>query len=408
MDSVRELISPPPFLLQPPQAKIVACLRRQGPLSRTDIADITGYSRSTITTLVNELTDAGILEEMGEGESSGGRRPRVVSFRSDFGYIVAVDMGATGFDLAVANFNAVLLERVSMPIDVRDGAAPILGILHRLTLEILERHAIPPEKIYAFGIGVPGPVDFAAGILNAPPIMPGWDAYPIRAFFRSTFPNAIVIVDNDVNMMAQGELAAGAGRKHENFLFVKIGTGIGCGIVARGEIYRGSTGSAGDIGHICADRNGPMCHCGNVGCLEAVAAGPAIAHRASEAALAGRSAILKKYYEQCGGQLTAVEVGRAAAEGDKVANEIVRDSGYIIGEVLAGQVNFFNPSLILIGGGVSNIGLMFLSSIRSGILTHSLPLSTRHLRIDTSAIAQDAGLIGAAALALTNVFSEER
>ncbi len=408
MDSVKDLITPAPILLQPPQAKIAACLRRHGPLSRTDIADITGYSRSTITTVVNELTDAGILEEIGDGESSGGRRPRVVSFRPDFGYIIAVDMGATGLDLAIADFNAAMLERVSLPIDVRDGAAPILGLIHRLAIDLLEHNGIPPEKIYAFGIGVPGPVDFAAGILNSPPIMPGWDAYPIRAFFRTAFPNAVVIVDNDVNMMALGELAAGSGRRHENFIFVKVGTGIGCGIVARGEIYRGSTGSAGDIGHICADKNGPMCHCGNIGCLEAIAAGPAIAHRAAEAALAGRSQILKKYYEQCGGQLTAVEVGRAAAEGDKVANEIVRDSGYIIGEVLAGLVNFFNPSLILIGGGVSHIGLLFLSSIRSGILTRSLPLSTRHLRIDTSVLAQDAGLIGATALALTNVFSEER
>jgi predicted NBD/HSP70 family sugar kinase len=235
--------------------------------------------------------------------------------------------------------------------------------------------------------------------------MPGWDAYPIRTFFRDIFTNAIVTVDNDVNVMALGELRAGAGRSHENFIYVKVGTGIGAGIVARGEIYRGADGCAGDIGHICADKDGPVCHCGNIGCLESVAAGPPMANRAVEAVLANRSPILAKYYRAQDGKLTAVDVGRAAAEGDQAANEIIRDSGRMVGEVLAGLVNFFNPSLILIGGGVSNIGHQFLASIRSGILHRSLPLSTRKLRIDASSMKQDAGVVGAIALALEHVFA---
>lgn len=395
-----------PVLLQHPQASTVACLRRFGPLSRTDIADQTGYSRSTITAVVQELTAAGILEEIGDGESSGGRRPRVVSFRPGFGYALAVDLGATSLDMALTSFNGAVLCRRSMPVDVREGPVAVLGQIEQHALALLDTCAIAPERVLAFGIGVPGPVEFASGMLNSPPIMPGWDGYPIRAFLRARFPNAVVIVDNDVNLMALGELAAGAGRAHENFLFVKVGTGIGCGVVCRGEIYRGATGSAGDIGHICADKHGPVCHCGNVGCLEAIAAGPPMAARAAEAAYAGRSPILKKVLDAGPGYLTAVDVGRAAAEGDKIANEIIRDCGHIIGEVLAGLVNFYNPSLILIGGGVSNIGPMLLSSIRSGILSRSLPLSTRHLRIDVSPMKGDSGLVGARTLALGHVFAE--
>lgn len=393
-----------PFNLELSEARAVASIRKLGPISRTDIADITGYSRSKITSVVNQLTRAGILEEIGDGESNGGRRPRVLNFKPDFGYIVGVDMGATSLDIALANFNGQIIERQSMVIDVRDGPDMVLGLIRNLVLEKLAVRAIPAEKVLAFGIGVPGPVEFSTGLLIAPPIMPGWEAYPIRAFIKESFPCAVVIVDNDVNMMALGELHAGAGINQDHFIFVKVGTGIGCGIVCKGEIHRGSNGCAGDIGHVCADQKGPICHCGNIGCLEAIAAGPPIAARAMEAARKNQSAILAKYMEMQGNKLTALDVGRAASQGDPVANEIIRDSGRIIGEVLAGLVNFFNPSLILIGGGVSNIGHQFLASIRRGVLHRSLPLSTRHLRIDTSPMGADAGIIGAITLAMEHVF----
>jgi glucokinase-like ROK family protein len=273
-------------------------------------------------------------------------------------------------------------------------------------LQKLDHLSIAADRVYAFGIGVPGPVEFSTGLLIAPPIMPGWEAYPIRSYLKETFPAAVVIVDNDVNVMALGELREGAGVEEANFIFIKIGTGIGAGIVTGGEIYRGSNGSAGDIGHICADPAGPVCHCGNIGCLEAIAAGPPIAARGMEAARRGESAILSKRLE-ANGILTAQDIGAAAAEGDPAANELIQESGRIIGEVLASLVNFYNPSLILIGGGVSNIGHQFLASIRRGVLHRSLPLSTRHLRIDTSPMGADAGITGAITLALEHVFEVE-
>lgn len=395
-----------PFKLLLPEVRAVETIRRMGPLSRTEIADKIGYSRSKITTVVNELTHSGILKEIGAGESSGGRRPRVLSFNADFGYVVGVDMGATSVDIVLANFKGNILDRQYRAIDVRDGPDIVLGVIRNTVLERLDFLGIPVQKVLAFGIGVPGPVEFSTGLLIAPPIMPGWEAYPISAFIKETFQAAVVIVDNDVNVMALGELRAGAGSREENFLFIKIGTGIGCGIVCNGQIYRGSDGCAGDIGHICADQNGPVCRCGNIGCLEAVAAGPPIAERATISARNGKSDILAKYLAQ-NGELTAENIAIAAAEGDRVANEIIQDSGRIIGEVLASLVNFFNPSMILIGGGVSKIGHQFLASIRRGVLHRSLPLSTRHLRIDTSIMGDDAGIIGAISLALEHIFVPE-
>jgi predicted NBD/HSP70 family sugar kinase len=211
-------------------------------------------------------------------------------------------------------------------------------------------------------------------------------------------------VDNDVNVMAIGELSAGAGQGVDNFIFIKIGTGIGCGIICRGEIYRGSDGCAGDVGHICIDYNGPTCHCGNPGCLEAMAAGPPIAARAKKAALAGESEFLAKRLAENGNTLTAKDVGDAAAAGDRVANRIIRESGRMIGGMLAGLVNFYNPTLILIGGGVSNIGHKLLASIRQAVLRRSTALSTRRLRIEYSQLRDDAGVTGAIRLALQHIF----
>jgi predicted NBD/HSP70 family sugar kinase len=207
--------------------------------------------------------------------------------------------------------------------------------------------------------------------------------------------------------MALGEVSTGIAKGVKNLIFVKIGTGIGSGIVCNGRIYRGSNGCAGDIGHICVQKDGPICPCGNRGCLEAMAAGPAIGERGVRAALEGKSPILLKYYQAHEGRLSAEDVGNAAREGDPAAIEIIRDSGQMIGDVLAGLVNFFNPSMIVIGGGVAGIGNLLLSSIRRAVLNRSLPLSTRDLQICFSEKGSDAGVIGAVNLALDKVFEEE-
>lgn len=200
---------------------------------------------------------------------------------------------------------------------------------------------------------------------------------------------------------------AGTGQGVDNFLFVKIGTGIGCGIISGGQIYRGSDGTAGDIGHICIDYNGPICRCGNPGCLEIMAAGPAIAQAGKDGAIAGESELLAEILAQIEGQLTAEDVGSAAANGDRLANEIIRQSGQRIGGVLAGLVNFFNPRMIYIGGGVSKIGHQLLSNIRQATLRRATALSTRQLRIEYSQLGDDAGVIGAIWLALEHVFEVE-
>jgi glucokinase-like ROK family protein len=260
-----------------------------------------------------------------------------------------------------------------------------------------------PEDVLAIGIGVPGPVEQAAGVLRSPPIMPGWDRFPIRSAFAGEYA-APVFVDNDVNVMALGEHWGGVGRGVDNLLFIKVGTGIGGGIITDGRLYRGTQGCAGDIGHISVDPKGPVCTCGNLGCLEAAAGAPALAAEAERRAREGLSPVLAEILKEKG-KLTAIDVGKAAGIGDYEALTIVRDAGRLIGGVLATLVSVLNPSLIVIGGGVSQIGHSFLAEIRSAVYHRSLPLATRNLPVVLSELENDAGVVGASVLAAEGVLA---
>jgi glucokinase-like ROK family protein len=391
-------------MLSKAEAEVIRALRRNSQTSRAEITHMTGWSRAKTSQEVNALIKKGYLVEAGEGNSNGGRKPRLVRFNSQLGYIVGIDIGATSLDIALADINGSILRRVAEPTDVRQPPEELLERCSMLTLELVVAHGVRPDQILGIGVGVPGPVDFTRGVLVAPPLMPDWENYPIRNFFKETFQSAFVVVDNDVNIMALGEQRSGDAANLDHFLVIKIGTGIGCGIMASRKIHRGSDGCAGDIGHICVDKQGPICRCGNHGCLEAMAAGPAIAEKAMQAARDGKSEWLQKMMESNGGVLTPENVNAACREGDEAALEIIRASGQMIGDVLAGLVNFFNPSHIFIGGGIANFGNHLLIAIKRAVLRRSLPLATTNLAISFSRAGSDAGVIGAIMLALEYLF----
>jgi glucokinase-like ROK family protein len=384
---------------------LVDLIRKYGEISISDLMAFTDYSRTKITGYIESLLNKNIIVANNVTEYTGGRRSRKYSLNGNFGIVAGVDIGATSIDLGIADFSGRLLVQYAEPASVKDGPISILGRVSSLLEKLLLENSLDPAQLHGIGIGVPGPVDFTLGSLVSPPIMPGWDRYPIIETIHQWFPSANVVVDNDVNVMALGEIYQGSGKGVDNLIFIKIGTGIGAGIVCEGKIYRGTSGCAGDIGHICVDKNGPLCHCGNNGCLEAMAAGPAIAERSLQAAQTGKSAIIMSLYEKNGHILRAEDVGIASREGDALAIEVIRESGQFIGDVLAGLVNFYNPGMIVIGGGVSNLGNLLLSSIRQAVLYRSLPLATRDLQIVFSDIGQATGVIGAINLAMDNIFT---
>lgn len=266
---------------------------------------------------------------------------------------------------------------------------------------------MPRAPVYGIGVGVPGPVEFATGTPVNPPIMPGWNGYQVRSRLAKRFA-VPVWVDNDVNLNALGELRTGEAQDHQVVIYVKIGTGIGAGLISDGRLHRGASGAAGDIGHVTVDAaSGILCRCGNIGCLEALAGGAALSRDGSRAAEEGRSRYLQDARES-GRTIDAAEVALAAQHGDSVAVELLNRSGRLVGETLAALVNFFNPSLILLGGGVAASGDLLLASVRETVYRRSLPLATRDLRILRSTLVPDSALPGAAHMVLDELFSRQR
>ncbi|MGH3660946.1 MAG: ROK family protein [Micromonosporaceae bacterium] len=386
------------------QARLLRLLRDDGPRSRAELGEAVNLSRSKIAVDLDRLSELGLIERAGLAASRGGRRSSIVQLASDLRF-VSVDIGATSVDVALTNGVLDVLAHVSEPLDVRQGPRPVLERALELVGKLRADNPGGAAKadVHGAGIGVPGPVSFSDGAPVAPPIMPGWDRFPVREMLSQAL-GCPALVDNDVNIMALGEKHAGVARPADDFLFVKIGTGIGAGIVVDGGVYRGADGSAGDIGHISVDEAGPQCSCGNTGCLEAYFGGAALARDATAVARTGDSELLAARLAAAG-ELTAADVGAAAAAGDPVAIGMIRDGGRQVGRVLAGLVSFFNPSLMVIGGGVAGLGHMLLAEIRSVVYRRSLPLATGNLPIVLSELGGAAGVVGAARMISDHVFA---
>ncbi|MDX1510445.1 MAG: ROK family protein [Nitriliruptorales bacterium] len=358
--------------------------------SRAQLADVAGLGRSTVSQRVGLLIERQLLNEVGEGESTGGRPPMILEFNPRAGLVLAADLGATHSRLAVVDLAGTPLAERSDDIDIGEGPEIVLPWAIRQFEELLDEVGGGDDEVVGIGVGVPGPVEFRAGRTVNPPIMPGWDGVPIREPFESRWP-VPVLVDNDVNIMAMGEYWT-HWRHVDDLLFVKLGTGIGAGIVVGGQIHRGAQGAAGDIGHVRLSTAAATCRCGNEGCLEAVAGGGAL------------SAALRAEGRDVTNTRDVVELVRA---GDTRAAQLVREAGRALGEVLAGVINFLNPAVIVLGGDLAHAHQQIFAGVREICYQRSTALATRHLEFARSRLDDEAGITGAAVMAIEHVLSPE-
>ena len=275
-------------------------------ISRTDLADQMGLTRAAVTLIVNDLLDNGVILEAESRAIPNGRPPVVLEINPKRGMVAAVDMGATHINIALADFSAKIIEETSLPFDINQGPQICLMEVSRILRELADRYGIGISQLTAVGVGVPGPVIKDAGMVVSPPIMPGWDRFPIRDTLEKEW-GCPVSLNNDAELGALGEWAYGAGRGEKNLAFIKVGSGIGAGLIINQQIYGGTTGSAGEIGHITIDENGPLCTCGNHGCMEAFAGGNAIALQAKKMVQSGKRTLLSNIPVE---SLTAQEVAR--------------------------------------------------------------------------------------------------
>lgn len=315
--------------------------------------------------------------------------------------VVGVDLGGTKIRSVVTIADGTILGEDIRPTDAELGQQVVVDRLVESARAAVAASGIPLASIMAVGVTAPGTVDFDEGVLHQPPNLPGWDAVPLGRLL-STQLERPVFLENDANAAAYGEWRYGAGVGLKHLIYLTVSTGIGAGLILNGQMYRGADGAAGELGHMTIDLNGPPHNCGMIGCVEVLASGTAIARMANEAVLAGRSEPLKHLAAEAG-ELTAVEVDKAADAGDPVAQEILARASHALGVGLANYINIFNPEAIVVGGGVTRIGRQLLEPAFELAKSRAFRLPSERVRLLPAALEGRSEVLGVAALARDSI-----
>lgn len=366
--------------------RVMEVLRIQGRTSQADIARATGLSRTTIHTLIGELKEAGVVIEVdGKRVEAGGGRPAAqLVLQNTSRAVLGIDFGHSHVQVAVADLAHNVLAERHRELDVNHRAKEALDSSAEMAGEVLAEAGIDRSRVISAGIGIPGPVDRERGTAGSSTILPGWVGLRIAEAMQARL-GLPVDIENDANMGALAEQTWGAGRDCKNFAYVKAATGIGAGLVIDGELLHGATGTAGEIGHSTLDEGGALCYCGNRGCLETVASGPAI---------------IRLVADGNGDMPTLAEVITRASAGDVRCRRAISDAGREIGVAVAGLCNLINPERVIIGGLLSRAGNILMQPLRESIRRHAVQAAAERVDVRQASFVERAELLGALALAL--------
>ena len=377
-----------------PQAMDLLRLIRTGrATSRAALAKATGLSPSTVASRIEGLISQGQVIEVGEGQSRGGRRPRDLEVRADAGLVACIDLGVDRASYGVVDFAGALIAERHVELDIAAGPDEVISHSLAQIREMVAEVDMPSHaRLRGVSVGVPGPVSSTTSRIVSPSRMPGWNGVSVKDIIQRELPLP-VIVNNDANLMAAGELLDGNDPEiYANQILVKVGSGIGCGIIAGGELYTGSNGWAGDISHV-AVQGAPAvpCSCGRTGCLDVLASGNA----------------LVREMQLSGHDVQTVETMIALArDADPVATGLLRGAGVMTGGVLATIVNFFNPNRLMLGGVLSD-SAVFVAGVRSTLYSDCPPMATERLLVEVAKYPQTSGIRGAARVILDELCSSE-
>ena len=378
--------SPTPASLHDDGVSAALSLFRRGwTLTRAEVAERTGWARVTVTARLEQLLADGLLREV-DGRARGRGRPAArYAFDAARGVLLVADVGASGMRLARCDLDGNVEDRLDRSGHVARGPRRVLATVRRGWDRLATDAGLRP--VWGVAISLPGPIEYPAGRVVDPPIMTGWNDFDVRASLAPWYGTP-VHVENDVNAMAVGELAATAAALDgvRDLLLVKVGTGVGAGIISGGAVVRGAVGAGGDIGHTEADASGvrtdrPRCRCGKAACVEAYAGGWALVR---DLQAAGRDVT------------TADDFLRLLSVGDPAARGLLTDAGRILGTSIATAVSLVNPARVVLGGSIGTSGEHLLAGVRERVYARSLPLATRNLRIEQSTLGRDTGVLGLA------------
>lgn len=363
------------------QQRLLAALLAAGSLTQAALARATGLSPATVSNIVRELTASGVLEV--SSTISSGRRAQAVRLGRQAGIAAGVDFGRSHIRVAVATLShEILAEReVAVPLGyaAEDGVATASDLLD----ELLAAVGVARGEVTGLGVGIPGPIDTSTGRIGSGSILPEWVGAPVPELLaRLDLPT---LIDNDANLGALAEHTWGAGTGVRDLVYLKLSTGIGAGLVIDGQLYRGASGTAGEIGHTTVDEHGTVCRCGNRGCLEMVASVPVLLD------------LLRPTH---GPDLRIEDVVRLALAGDLACRRVIEDAGRQLGTAVANLVNLINPAMVIVGGDVTDAGDLLLDPVRTTVRRNSVPAAAELVRIASSTLGRRAQVLGAVALVL--------
>ena len=386
---------------------ILDTVRKFEPLGRCDIAKITGLSGAAVTKLVRDLIQKGFLKEDGFGASKGGRYPVLLKLSPEATFAVGVDIGAAKMRSVVVDLEANVVAGVTHPTHPEEGKKKTLERAMDIISEVVKHSGVNQSKIKGIGIGLSGVIDHKSGVCLFWPNVEGWENVPLKKIMEDKF-GLPVQVDDSARTMALAESWCGLAKGVENFIFVNLGIGVGAAIFFHSQLYRGAGGTAGELGHMTIDENGPRCSCGNYGCLETLVSGPAIARRAREALKEGVISIMNKLSKGNLENVTSEIVVEAAKRGDKLAFNLMEKTGEYLGIGVANAINFFNPQLVIIGAGVSKAGNLILDPVKRTVKKRALQVASDVVEIKISKLGDRSGALGAAILILKDIFQKHK
>jgi len=374
---------------------VLTLIRDGVALTRGDVRELTGLSRMTVAQRLDALLDSGIIVEGDTTESTGGRRRRRLVFNTSQARALVVAVDTTHTRIAVTDLGGTVLAQDEIDAPVDQGPVIVLDQIAAAMSALVERAGLHVEDLCGAAVSLPGPIDPESGRPSQPPILPGWDAYPVAEHLQAGLPGdrdqLPVLTANDADAAALGEYATAGYSRSTLMCLVKVSTGIGTGLVINGRSYTGADGGAGDIGHVqISPSSDALCQCGRHGCLAAVASGRAVAHELTQLGLPVAS---------------GREVRELLRVGNADAARLTQQAGRRIGEVMATVVCLLNPEVVLIGGALASAPL--LAGMRETLYKLSLPRATRHLTLQLGALGEDAAIAGLTRLLVDHEFSAE-
>ncbi|OXM86204.1 ROK family transcriptional regulator [Paenibacillus rigui] len=365
-------------------------IRTQSPISRAKIAEISGLTKATVSSLVNELIESHLTYEIGVGQSSGGRKPMMLLFNGTAGYAVGIDLGVHYIYAALTDLNGTIVEEYRMS-HRNESVEQVFAKLMECIRELISRAPESTYGIVGIGIGIPGISDEQGNVLFAPNL--GWEHVPLQAMLEKEF-DIPVIIDNEANTGAVGEKQFGVGKSASHLVYISIGMGIGTGIIINNELYRGTTGFSGELGHMSIQFDGPKCPCGNRGCWELYASEHALLDRArTELGIA---------------QVTVEDLLKLAEEGHPAAIGLFERLADYLSVGIVSIINGLNPDLILIGGRLAEAQKWLREPILKALEQRSLPYPREQLNVQFSELGIRATVLGACSFVITNFFASTK